>query len=351
MAWRFFLIMKNTILLIIYITITTFCLCSCTDSKYLEKAAILAKQNDYQAALSILENKIHVKDNPKYLIAHGLCCSNIAFPRYRDAIKDFDALRYTEYGKGTKSLYLLATWSYYINEYEDVINYVEKALEFPEDETIMTFLLFMAESYYHLGKYEDSLNTYSKMIQYKDVTLVVKIDYHKVLSIINNHDYLSDFWESLNLENQTQKEKETLTYYYAKALLEIGKTKEALRYFETLKDPDVDKKLIESYKHICMVLINRNNLENDDCMYIKDMEDIMNGAAIVYLTPPYNELIKLSALYFYILQDYKRCKTYCTQWVRFENEMLDITISDIEELKQYLKIDRLFYVIEEQLNR
>ena len=112
--------MKNTILLIIYITITTFCLCSCTDSKYLEKAAILAKQNDYQAALSILENKIHVKDNPKYLIAHGLCCSNISFPRYRDAIKDFDALRYTEYGKGTKSLYLLATWSYYINEYEDV---------------------------------------------------------------------------------------------------------------------------------------------------------------------------------------------------------------------------------------
>ena len=338
--------MKNKVLFLVYIVIMFFCLCSCSDKKYLEKAAKLANEKEYQAAVSVLEKKIHVKDNPKYLILHGLCCSELKFPRYRDAVKDFKALLNIEYEKDGKILFELANWSFHINEFEDTVFYAQKASEICDDEYSMILWLFMADSYYNLGKYDESLRIYSKMINDKEVTSFVRIDYNKVLSILNNHDYLSEFWKSINWDEQSPNEKENLIFYYAKALLEIGKIKEALQYFESVTKERVDKNSVEAYKIFCLALLDKTNVKNDECMYIKDIEEIIKGNAVVFLDFPNLELIKLSALYFYLMQDFNRFEAYCRPWVIYSKDipLLD-TSSDIDEFEMYFKNDRLFKLV------
>lgn len=338
--------MKRNLLLIIGLTITV-SLCSCSDASYLKEASLLTRQEDYKNALAILETKVVNKRNPKYLLMHGLCCSKMKIPRYRDAVTDFKALEKTKYGEDKKVLFKISDWSFHIHEYEDAIFSASKAMPDFDAEMQSILRFFIASSYYNLGRYEESLHEYSELAKDDNATPYMLIDYNKLLSITNGDDSLVLFWDSLNLDGQKQEDKENLLFYYAKALLEIGKIEESAKCFDLLKTSSLNQKLIQVYDSFREFLLTKSSPKEQGCFYVEDIEKVLDGTVVVFLSPPDLELLKLSVIYFYFCKDYERVKMYCSLLIKWEKDLKTMyTISNIDDVRIYLKNDRLFNIAE-----
>ncbi len=338
--------MKRNLLLIIGLSITI-SLCSCSDASYLKEASFLTSQGDYNNALTILETKVVNKKNPKYLLMHGLCCSKMKIPRYRKAVADLKSLKETKYVENENVLFKISNWSFYIHEYEDAIFFASKAMPAFDTEVQSILRFFMASSYYNLGRYEESLYEYSELAKDENATPYMLIDYNKLLSITNGDDSLVLFWNSLNLDEKKQEDKENLLFYYAKALLEIGMIEESARYFDLLKTSSLNQKLIQVYDSFREFLLTKSSLKEQECFYVEDIEKVLDGTVVIFLSPPDLELLKLSVIYFYFCKDYERVKMYCSLLIKWEKDLeIMYTISNIDDVKTYLKNDRLFNIAE-----
>ena len=342
--------MKKRIAFVSIVVIMTI-LGSCSDDSYLKKASSLTSQGNYKEALNILETKISNKKNPKYLLMHALCSEEMIPPRYRNAIEDFKNLENTKYGQDEKILFKLADWSFHVQEFEDSIVYAKRAVSGCDENARTILQLFMADSYYNLGRYDEALSVYSQMVQQKNTTPYILIDYNKLLSIKNSDDSLPNFWASFNLNEQNLEEQNFLTFYYAKALLEIGEVEESKRYFEMLDKSFLDKNLVEIYKTFCSFLLNEKSVNSNKIMYVKGIEEIYKGNLVVFFSEPDLEKLKLSVIYFYFSEDWERAKLYCTQLIKFSRDLQSFnSLSGIKEVESYLKNDRFFKIAKKYIS-
>ena len=323
---------------------------ACSDPSRFETASKLADKGDYAGAVSYLEDK-HTERNHKYYGLHGLYCSKLAIPRYRDAVHDYETLLTLGYENNYYALCELALWSYCIEEFDKAVFYGKQAEFFSEQKENQLITFVMAESYYGMGDYDGSLELYRQLAEGNDASLSDALDYNKVLSIVHGDDSLLKFWEGLDLDGLSQEERDDLCFEYAKALLELGRFCEAQDCLDKLGTSSKQSVLMPPYKSFVSFIVSGIPSSGEQPLYMDTVEKMLKGSLVVFTSVPDLELLRLSTLYFYFKQDYARAGVYCSLLKNFSMDIRSQKkILDKAEIEQYFAHDRLYLMVKEYMD-
>lgn len=299
--------------------------------------------DDTEERLFLLEQENEVHDY-LYYVSHAYILSQNE--QYREAISD---LQKAVKEKETGSAYsILTSLNFFVKDYENTVNYAEKALELCTDEKHQIVLQeLLGETYFENGEYELALEAFDNAIKLGDTKFLTRL-YHLISKsiITRNSDILLSFF------NEIQKMKDDKNYdeyirLYGEALLSMGHKKAAYEVFSAAykDEPDVlIWKLFIDYFH----MLWQEKCSLDQFFIAFPIGDCYKRIPSVFSRDECISILRFCIMYFYVNRAVESEKTCCAVYKYLSEYRDEIEpFNDEQEVFSYMKNDILFIRLRE----
>jgi tetratricopeptide (TPR) repeat protein len=304
---------KNKVILLIFMIVVLFS-CKMDKEKQMEiflRALEKAQENDYKAALEILEKNIKKRDRSyHYYFYHGSFIESQNYIKYSPlALEDY--YKAYEINPNTFDINLFIGSAYVrIEEYDRAIPFLEKAYELysPESDTPPPYW-GLAEAYRHVGRLEDALEMNAKAIEESDYSwqylqrgIILSQISGDIRALTENYEIANKI--ELNLHNNRG---------YALRLIQMGYIENAYQLYNNWLIGN-EKIYDWCYADMGYILMTKGDWKNSINL-LKKAEAINNRDIFT---------LKYLSFYYFFCDDYNQAYSYEAQ-VRLEKEPIGVT--------------------------